>query len=242
MKPDIEEIKRRADAATQGPWHISGDIRHLVFPPDSYRSELPLPIIAKCDGIHFADTKKHIAKIQANARFIAEARTDIPALLDYIAKLEAENERLTKELDSANESNKRLDEECRMLINERDAAVNDIRWLDKNSGCCYRCKSWNGKRCKRGYSVNASFCNDWQWRGLRKGGCVMKAREGYAKYMEWDRIAAEQKIATEWCETVGEAVGNYLNECIMYGHTPTFDGFFKHLEAKAPKEAHDANG
>lgn len=117
MKPDIEEIKRRADAATPGPWRVSGDIRHLVFPPDSYRSELPLPIIARCDGIHFADTKKHIAKIQANARFIAEARTDIPALLAYIAKLEAENERLTKELDSANESNKRLDEECRMLIN-----------------------------------------------------------------------------------------------------------------------------
>lgn len=48
-----------------------------------------------------------------------------------------------------------------------EAAINEIRDIDKLSGKCIRCKSWNGVRCKRGYSVNASFCNDWEWRGVQ---------------------------------------------------------------------------
>ena len=49
------------------------------------------------------------------------------------------------------------------------AAVEDIHEIDRFNGKCFRCKSWNGVRCKRGYSVNASFCNDWQWRGPQAG-------------------------------------------------------------------------
>lgn len=60
------------------------------------------------------------------------------------------------------------DAKIERLQKELDAAVADIHEADRFRGHCFRCKSWNGTRCKRGYSVNASFCNDWQWRGAER--------------------------------------------------------------------------
>jgi hypothetical protein len=65
----------------------------------------------------------------------------------------------------------------------------------------------------------------------------MKAHVAYKQIDKWDRVAAKQNIATEWCEAVGEAVEKYLYECVLFDATPTFDGFLKHLAKIAPKEA-----
>jgi len=91
-----------------------------------------------------------------------------------------EIERLRKTLqlvqldrDTAYEEMNRLKSELSASQARERAAVEDIHEIDRFNGKCFRCKSWNGVRCKRGYSVNVSFCNDWQWRGpqeARKGG------------------------------------------------------------------------
>jgi hypothetical protein len=72
----LEAIRQRAENAAAGPWDIfeggyvvQGDGMILGNP------------VAKCEN-------------DEDATFIAHARTDIPALLDYIAELEAELARL----------------------------------------------------------------------------------------------------------------------------------------------------
>lgn len=64
----------------------------------------------------------------------------------------------------------------------------------------------------------------------------MKAFDGYKRYIEWDRLATAQEWQPQWAEDIGLAVGHYLNECIMFGKTPAFNGFFEHLEKIAPKK------
>jgi len=84
-----------------------------------------------------------------------------------------EIERLQKELVDYNHLQKVVDGQAKQnarLQKELDAAVADIYEADRFRGHCFRCKSWNGTRCKRGYSVNASFCNEWQWRGRESEG------------------------------------------------------------------------
>jgi hypothetical protein len=68
----LEAIRQRAENATPGPWQIA----------------------TTTDGAYVLDTDDMIiaATIERteDASFIAHARTDIPALLDHIAELEAE--------------------------------------------------------------------------------------------------------------------------------------------------------
>jgi hypothetical protein len=72
----LEAIRQRAENATPGPWEIA----------------------TTTDGAYVLDTDDMIiaATIERteDATFIAHARTDIPALLDHIAELEAELARL----------------------------------------------------------------------------------------------------------------------------------------------------
>ena len=66
--PDIPEIKERYEAATEGPWEASEDIRThamVVFQPENGGLVIH-------DGECLSD---------ADANFIAHARTDIPALV-----------------------------------------------------------------------------------------------------------------------------------------------------------------
>jgi hypothetical protein len=64
----------------------------------------------------------------------------------------------------------------------------------------------------------------------------VKAFRGYKQYIEWDQIATNQGWQPSWVEDMGLAIGFYLNECVQFGRTPTFDGFFAYLEPRAPKE------
>ena len=73
-------------------------------------------------------------------------------------------------LNDAADCIERLQAELEASKRREREAVEDIREIDRFNGKCLRCKSWNGARCKRGYSVNASFCHDWQWRGSEQEG------------------------------------------------------------------------
>lgn len=82
-KPNIEQIRQRVEAATPGPWKMS-----------NYR---PLYVIQRNPNestYEIGDNEfKPIICTQepGDSKFIAHARTDIPALLAYIETLEAEN-------------------------------------------------------------------------------------------------------------------------------------------------------
>ena len=101
-KPDIEAIRQRCEAATPGPWAITLDLRLIQDKP-----QLP---------------GQNLFKIMDDLRFIAHARTDIPALLDRLEKLEA----------IAVLAAKYLNDDCAMYeVELRDA----LKQLDGGSPC-----------------------------------------------------------------------------------------------------------
>lgn len=84
----LAEIRAREQAATPGPW--------LIEPQDGsvWEAYSPQRQIAHCQSKPGVGMMHKWAEIRANAEFIADARGDIPALLDEIVRLRAENERL----------------------------------------------------------------------------------------------------------------------------------------------------
>lgn len=71
----IAEIRGREKAATRGPWAV--------------QDKGAIPLIYGTDGERVAKVIDH----QDDAAFLAHAREDIPALLDEVERLRAENER-----------------------------------------------------------------------------------------------------------------------------------------------------
>lgn len=86
-----EEIRARAEAATEGPWFTGGAGRWPSLKPHE------LIVSPKYPLMEFEDTEQG----RADAKFVAAARTDVPALLDEI-------DRLTRERDDAIEEGNAL--------------------------------------------------------------------------------------------------------------------------------------
>lgn len=98
MKPDLDAIRARCEAATRGPWSVST----LTFPNGNTVvesiagvSEPQWSDYGDGDGEWFTDRLTlvetdagHYGPTMPDAQFIAAARTDIPALLAYIEELE----------------------------------------------------------------------------------------------------------------------------------------------------------
>lgn len=80
LRPKIEEIKARCEAATEGPWFPCGS-RYTYISRDLSNIEIE-DIAVVCD--HFRNDEQ----IELNKLFIAHARQDIPDLLKYIDELE----------------------------------------------------------------------------------------------------------------------------------------------------------
>lgn len=88
---DVDAIKARCETATVGPWVVSkglgpGKVPHhdgvqsVVLRPTGTRGYLPwCPVLLIGDGAYISST---------DAEFIAHARTDIPALLAELARLQ----------------------------------------------------------------------------------------------------------------------------------------------------------
>ncbi|MFU8688418.1 hypothetical protein ACNA6I_01170 [Rossellomorea sp. FS2] len=76
MTIDLNAIKKRAEAATEGPWYYTEIDRYHISPDIE-------------DGAEIAE-----AYAEHNAVFIAHARQDVPALIELVAQKQAEVERL----------------------------------------------------------------------------------------------------------------------------------------------------
>lgn len=80
MRPDIAAIRKRAEAATAGPWEVG----HGPYGWDD-------GIIQAGGGQAILTNSGHgsTSASDEDAEFIAAARTDVPALCDYVERLEA---------------------------------------------------------------------------------------------------------------------------------------------------------
>ena len=99
----IEEIRKRAEAATPGNWEYQ-------------KSLIPRVLV---DG----DLKVSVYSVPEDAIFVANARQDIPALLDHIAELQAENKALKS--DACMWRNLRLEASARIAELQSQEAMND---------------------------------------------------------------------------------------------------------------------
>jgi len=110
---DLEAIRQRCERATEGPWAIEScgekgdgsDVVGVVFGPDDEACEHPLlgdlpacddegePIDYYRDEV-VAEFYHGNRRPHADARFVAHARSDVPALLAEVTRLRAENERI----------------------------------------------------------------------------------------------------------------------------------------------------
>lgn len=78
-RPPLEEIRARVEAATPGPWTDEGG---SIWSPEG-------PVAAASDdGKPFGMHSAVIAWEPPDRAFIAHARTDLPAALDWIAHVE----------------------------------------------------------------------------------------------------------------------------------------------------------
>lgn len=91
-------------------------------------------------------------------------------------KMSNTNYTLDAMLSVANDYQQSICDECEDRIENADLiellklAVEDIKSLSKHFGICHHCINSSGycNRCKLGKTVNASFCNDWQWQHADK--------------------------------------------------------------------------
>lgn len=89
----IAEIRGREKAATQGPWRAKCEILEA---DECGNATAEMTYVSTNDkGICILYGRGHDdANTQEDATFIAHAREDIPALLDEVERLRAENEKL----------------------------------------------------------------------------------------------------------------------------------------------------
>ncbi len=104
MRPDIDEIKARCEAATPGPWEAivgwaTGGINRISSPDND------MVVSASRFGHNSLDISDY------DRDFISNAREDIPALLAYIEELEAKIAEFTT-LSSGFQKPPRLCAEC----------------------------------------------------------------------------------------------------------------------------------
>ncbi|MFV8250225.1 hypothetical protein [Bdellovibrio bacteriovorus] len=86
-KQQLDEIKQRVEAATEGPW--------MVTKADDFPQLYKLPLYKGCCGLENDEIKTAICypdgrMNESNSDFIAHARTDIPALLEHIESLQGQ--------------------------------------------------------------------------------------------------------------------------------------------------------
>lgn len=92
---DEAAIRARLEAATEGPWtaEAGGSEGHYIFGPEGSRAPMRgRARVASCTWLDWYET-------EADAEFIAHARTDIPLLLAALDEARTQVERLHFDLD-----------------------------------------------------------------------------------------------------------------------------------------------
>jgi len=80
-KQELDKIRARCEAATEGPWHTMVSLTHShIHCEDEHNNYIGL-----ADGM---------MRAEPNGVFIAHARTDVPALLDEVKRLRSELEKI----------------------------------------------------------------------------------------------------------------------------------------------------
>jgi hypothetical protein len=90
MKLDIEAATERCEEAPEGPWEA------VPYELTSERTMVPIPTYPYY-FVRYADGEDTSVMRKEDAEFIAAVRTDLPAALERIAELTAENARLKAE-------------------------------------------------------------------------------------------------------------------------------------------------
>lgn len=75
----LAAIQARADAATEGPWHVDGE-------PDEAKYVVQF---TSGRGVHVGTYITDLVEADEDAEFIAHARTDVPALLTLVREQQA---------------------------------------------------------------------------------------------------------------------------------------------------------
>ncbi|MDL2254313.1 hypothetical protein LJC49_09665 [Ruminococcaceae bacterium OttesenSCG-928-I18] len=131
---DLEGLRARADAAASGEWYSAKD-GETVW----------------CRVPNFGDLRVAEGMDREEADFIAHARQDIPALLDEVERLRAENDRLQGLLDMA-----MVDMEIACQSGDYCLVCGHNDHLD---GC-------TASGAKHGIYRNCKEDQAWQWRGF----------------------------------------------------------------------------
>lgn len=132
----LEAIRKRASLATEGPWatgtgYEQASRGNYVFTTEGFGAI----VAAECGGDCVLE--------DADAEFIAHARTDIPALLAEVERLRAENTDLRIKIDVTDQSAEAVEVENerlrakeiayrRMLMRVREEALRFGSSLDRN--------------------------------------------------------------------------------------------------------------
>ena len=96
--PDLEAIKARAAAATEGPWEWDDPtIGQHWSRPEPWATVVDDEV--NCGGYCYGGSSSPI-KSDADGQFIAHAREDIPALVAEVERLREEREELQRRLDA----------------------------------------------------------------------------------------------------------------------------------------------
>lgn len=108
----LEEIRKRVEAATPGPWEVEdyrcdGDWRSTGnvwarnkghYHPGTKVCEV------NCHSMSSISDPRDIGEFEGNSAFIAHARDDIPFLLAELAKLQAENATLRRQVEAVTQA------------------------------------------------------------------------------------------------------------------------------------------
>lgn len=110
-KPDLLAIRKRVEAATEGPWRFDfdeNDQANLHGPADRWIALLPH------QGVRSIEQQS-----RADVTFLKHARTDIPALLSRVEELEAALRKIAKSEHlncSGAQTSGRLDCDCHVGV------------------------------------------------------------------------------------------------------------------------------
>ena len=128
---DLEAIKARAAAATEGPWEWDDPtIGQHWSSPEPWATVVDDEV--NCGGYCYGGSSSPI-KSDADGQFIAHAREDIPALVAEVERLREEREELQRRLDPPT---------VLALLDRLDAVLKLTRCGVDEGG-----KSYHGMRC-----------------------------------------------------------------------------------------------
>ena len=166
MTLDLDPIKQRAEAATEGPWGAR---------------ELPQMVRGANATLHSAHGTGEVWSVEfspeigstvsiSDAEFIAAARTDIPALLDEVERLRDLHKAVSKDLvwniGRANKANETI-QRVRELHRQNTQTDGECQGYDPKTGkygylkkFCVECSNQSGREYGTAYPCDTAIALD----------------------------------------------------------------------------------